>query len=59
MAQERIKTFAAWVQPVGSHDAYKVGDIVTHNGSTWQCVAADEHGNNVWEPGVFGWEATD
>ena len=40
-----------WVQPAGGHDAYQLGDRVTHNGSTWESAIAD----NVWEPGVFGW----
>lgn len=41
-----------WVQPQGSNDAYQIGDKVTHNGQTWISTAA----NNVWEPGVYGWE---
>lgn len=41
-----------WTQPVGATDAYKAGDKVTHNGHTWQSTAND----NVWEPGVYGWE---
>jgi len=28
---------------------------VTHNGQTWEVAQADGAGNNVWEPGVFGW----
>jgi hypothetical protein len=40
-----------WVQPTGGHDAYNVGDQVTHNGATWTSTVAA----NVWEPGVFGW----
>src|SRR5690606_20497963 len=40
-----------WVQPAGSHDAYQIGEQVTHGGQTWESTAA----NNVWEPGVFGW----
>lgn len=42
-----------WVQPLGATDAYKVGDRVTHGGKVW--VSAVD--SNVWEPGVFGWEA--
>ena len=34
---------------------YKVGDIVTHNGKTWECTQGDGAGNNSWEPGVYGW----
>jgi len=52
-----------WVQPLDQFDAYKLvnpftgePDQVTHNGQTWRVVQADGAGNNVWEPGVFGWE---
>jgi len=41
-----------WVQPTGAQDAYAKGDKVTHNGKTWVSTAD----NNVWEPGVYGWE---
>jgi hypothetical protein len=51
-----------WVQPLDQFDAYKLvnpftnaGDLCTHNGFTWQVSQADGAGNNVWEPGVFGW----
>lgn len=40
-----------WVQPTGAQDAYKMGDKVTHNDSTWVSDVDD----NVWEPGVYGW----
>ena len=40
-----------WVQPLGSEDAYQIGDKVNHNGQVWESNTA----NNVWEPGVFGW----
>lgn len=40
-----------WVQPLGSHDAYQVGERVTHNDSIWENTVD----NNVWEPGIFGW----
>lgn len=30
-------------------------DECTHNGFTWKVTQADGAGNNVWEPGVFGW----
>ena len=43
-----------WEQP-GSTNAYKLGDKVTHNGKTWECTAVDANGNNIWEPGVYGW----
>jgi len=51
-----------WIQPLDQYDAYKLlnpftgeGDMCTHNGDTWQVTDADGAGNNVWEPGVFGW----
>lgn len=53
---------APWRQPLDQFDAYKLlnpftglPDRVTHNGQTWQVSQADGAGNNVWEPGVFGW----
>ncbi len=42
---------AAWAQPTGAHDAYGLGDRVTHGGHLWESSAAA----NVWEPGVYGW----
>lgn len=41
-----------WVQPLGSEDAYDIGDLVTHNELTWISIVD----NNVWEPGVYGWD---
>lgn len=43
--------YPAWSQPIGAHDAYDVGDKVTHSGKQWISTAD----NNVWEPGVYGW----
>lgn len=40
-----------WVQP-DSTNPYQVGNRVIHNGIIYECVAP----NNVWEPGVYGWE---
>lgn len=40
-----------WEQPE-STNPYAKGDKVTHNGKTWQSTAD----NNVWEPGIYGWE---
>lgn len=39
-----------WEQP-DSTNAYMIGDKVTHNGKTWVSLVD----NNVWEPGVYGW----
>lgn len=49
----------AWAAPRGSYDAYKLGDKVSHNGARWTCTQTDEAGNNVWEPGVYGWEVAE
>ena len=40
-----------WEQP-DSTNPYMKGDKVTHNGKTWESSI----GNNVWEPGVYGWD---
>jgi len=54
-----------WVQPLDQFDAYKLvntftgePDRCTHNGHEWYVTQADGAGNNVWEPGVFGWTET-
>ncbi len=47
--------FPAWAEPVGAHDAYNTGDKVTHNGKRWLSTVD----NNVWEPGVYGWEVAE
>jgi len=45
------EAYAEWVQPLGAHDAYMIGDRVLHNGAVWEST----HDGNVWMPGVFGW----
>ena len=45
-------TPAEWVQPTGAHDAYNTGDRVTYDGAVWVCT----EDNNVYAPGVYGWE---
>lgn len=40
-----------WIQP-DSTNPYMTGDKVTHNGQTWISTID----NNVWEPGVYGWD---
>jgi hypothetical protein len=40
-----------WAQP-DSTNPYMSGNKVTHNGKTWVSTVD----NNVWEPGVYGWE---
>ena len=43
-----------WEQP-DSTNPYMAGDKVSHNGKTW----ASTINNNVWEPGVYGWETVE
>lgn len=47
--------YPEWVQPTGAHDAYSIGDKVTHNGRHWVSIVD----NNVWEPGAYGWEESE
>lgn len=42
----------AWSQPIGAQDAYPLGAKVSHKEKRWISTAD----NNVWEPGVYGWE---
>lgn len=44
-------TVLPWEQP-DSTNPYMIGDKVSHNGSTWVSIVD----NNVWEPGIYGWE---
>ena len=40
-----------WEQP-DSTNPYSKGNKVTHNGKIWISTVD----NNVWEPGIYGWE---
>ena len=42
----------AWRQPLGAHDAYARGATVRHDNKIWRSTID----NNVWEPGIYGWE---
>lgn len=44
--------YPEWIAPIGAHDAYSIGDKVTHNDARWVSTAD----GNVWEPGVYGWD---
>lgn len=44
--------YPEWVQPVGVPDSYNKGDTVSRNDVVWRSTVD----NNVWEPGVYGWE---
>lgn len=47
-----LDEFPEWVQPTGAQDAYQKGDKVSHIEKHWISTAD----NNVWEPGVYGWD---
>lgn len=47
-----IEEWPEWKQPIGASDAYMKGDKVSHNDKHWECSID----NNVWEPGVYGWD---
>lgn len=44
--------YPEWFEPKGAHDAYPIGAKVSHSGKQW----VSNYDNNIWEPGVFGWE---
>lgn len=46
-----IEEWPEWVQPIGAHDAYALGDKVSHNEKHW--VSTIDY--NTYEPGVYGW----
>jgi len=41
-----------WKQPTGAQDAYMKGDKVRYDGKVWTSTVD----NNVWQPGVYGWD---
>lgn len=52
----------AWRQPIDQYDSYKLvnpftnkPDESTFGGKSWKVSQADGSGNNVWQPGAFGW----
>lgn len=46
-----IEEWPEWVQPLGSEDAYRLGDKVSHSDKHW----ISEIDYNTYEPGVYGW----
>lgn len=44
--------FPDWSQPIGAQDAYQTGDKVTYEDKHWISTVND----NVWAPGVYGWD---
>ena len=47
-----------WKQPTGAQDAYNTGDLV-HYPDAGGPVYVSTVDNNVWEPGVYGWEVVE
>ncbi len=47
-----------WRQPTGAQDAYNTGDLV-HYPDADGPVYRSTVDNNVWEPGVYGWEVVE
>lgn len=41
-----------WTQPLRATDAYMKGDVVSFENQLWKSTVD----NNVWQPGVYGWE---
>lgn len=52
LTADPTEEWPSWVAPIGAHDAYSSGAKVTHNEKHWISTVD----NNVWEPGVYGWE---
>lgn len=44
--------YPQWSQPIGAGDAYMKGDKVSFNEKHYVSTID----NNVWQPGVYGWE---
>lgn len=53
VTSDPAEEWPAWSQPLGAHDAYTTGDQVSHNDQHWISTVD----NNIWEPGVYGWDA--
>ena len=51
-ARTSVDEWPEWIQPTGVHDAYAIGDKVSHNDKHWVSTADA----NIWEPGIYGWE---
>ena len=48
--------YLEWRRPYGTTDAYKIGDIVSYNGTLYICTAGNAAGLNTWAPDEYGWE---
>ena len=47
-----LEEWPEWAQPTGAQDAYMAGDKVSHIEKHW----ISSVNNNVWEPGIYGWD---
>ena len=47
-----VDEYPEWIQPIGAHDAYNIGDKVTYNGQHYVCTSD----GNVYAPDVYGWD---
>lgn len=47
-----IEEWPEWVQPLGSTDAYRLGDKVSHLDKHW--ISTIDY--NTYEPSVYGWD---
>ena len=47
-----FEEFPEWKQPTGAHDAYKKGNKVSYDNKHWISTVD----NNIWQPGVYGWD---
>ena len=52
--EESVDEYPEYVQPTGSHDAYKIGDKITYNGQKYECISD----GCVWSPDDYpqGWQ---
>lgn len=53
VAGDPMVEFPDWSQPIGAQDAYMTGDKVSYNDAHWISTV----NNNVWAPGVYGWDS--
>lgn len=53
VTSDPAEEWPAWSAPLGAHDAYANGAKVSHNQKHWISTVD----GNVWEPGVYGWDA--
>ena len=51
VTEENPEEIPEWRQPLGSEDAYHIGDRVKYQGKIYECT----EDNNVWAPDVRGW----